>query len=71
MALIRMRRSGSGHGSGAGGGGIRERIMRSSRSVVSAWYGCRPVTISYSITASDQRSESTLTSPVSSRSGEA
>jgi len=38
-ALIRMRRSGSGQGLGAGGGGTRERIIRSRRSVVSAWYG--------------------------------
>jgi hypothetical protein len=41
-----MRRNASGQGSGAGGGAMRERIIRSSRSVVPAWYGCMPVTIS-------------------------
>ena len=34
--FIKMRRKASGQGSGAGGGAIRERIMRSRRSVLSA-----------------------------------
>ena len=72
MDFIRMRRSGSGHGSGAGGAGMRDRIMRSSRSVDSPpGTAVSAVTISYSSTPSDHRSDMKFTSPESSRSGEA